>query len=154
EDGCAGSVSGDDDVVEAAGAPHNHVILLAIAVSTGYREVHIDFDQVGATDVVYRDPVGASLGVDVDPLDIIKVHGHGGDVSGQPHTRTISRYLEIFAYRASVEDEPVTTGLTFDAIVVIAWVPHKSITTGAQIGDVVAVSACDQIIALTAGECV
>src|SRR5690606_35972169 len=68
-----------DDVV-AVGAVDDHGIRLGIADAVGRREVDVDLGHVGAGQVVHHDRVRTAEGVEVDTLDVVQVHHHGGDV--------------------------------------------------------------------------
>jgi microcompartment protein CcmL/EutN len=52
----------------------------------------------------------------------------------------------------AVEQERVDAGLTIDYVVVVAWVLDKHIVPRAHEGDVAAIAANDEVVALAAEE--
>ena len=88
--------------------------------------------------------------LECDPLDVVEVHGDGGDIAGKAHAAAIGRDVDIFGGVGAVEDQRVGAGLTFDGVVAVAGIPDVGIVVGAKQSEVVAASAGDGIVAIAA----
>ena len=71
-----------------------------------------------------------------------------GDVAGEADAAAVGRDVDVLADVGAVEEHRVEAGLALDGVVVVAGVPDEGVVAGAHQGDVVAVAAVDQVVAL------
>jgi hypothetical protein len=100
--------------------------------------------EIGPGEIIDDDIVGAAEGIEVDPLDAIKVHGDVADVAEQPHPLAVGRNVDALIGVGAVEDEGVEAGLTLDRVAAVARVPDEAVVAVAEERDVVAASAGDR----------
>src|SRR5262245_40937853 len=89
------AVADDLDHVIAAGRVDDDRIRRTVACTARRRQVDVDFADVGSGQVVDRDGVGASEGLEVDLLDVVEVHGDAGDVAGEQDPPAIGRDVDF-----------------------------------------------------------
>ena len=87
-----------------------------------------------------------------DMLDIIQVHGHCGHVAEEAGACAIGREVDVLADVGAVEQQRVDAGLALDDVVAIARIPLERIVSGAEKGDVVALVAVDEVVAVAADQ--
>src|SRR5262249_14428888 len=94
----AGRRTGDFDVVGAGGAVDDDGVGLAVADAAAWCafEVKVYCGDVGAGQVANGDVVSAPLGVEVDALNAIEVHRHGGHVAEETDTCAIGGDVDTF----------------------------------------------------------
>ena len=92
-------------IVSLPAVPLTVTVGLTVAGAAAYhrREVEVHPRDVGTGHVVDDDFVGAAERVEVDPLDIVQVHGDGRDVADKAGTRAVGRDIDVFAYARAVE---------------------------------------------------
>src|SRR5262249_45103996 len=85
------AAAGDGDAVVAGGAIDGHAVgrSVALAASRRCRQIDGDLLDVGSGEIVDRDGVGATSGVDLDVLDAVEVHGDVADVAGKPRALAV-----------------------------------------------------------------
>src|SRR6185295_12069875 len=139
------------DRVVASGAVGRHRVERTIAGRTAERACEIDQHatgrQISPAEVVDHDVVGAAEGVEIDPLDAVKVHGDGGDVAGETHAPAVGRDVDVLVDVGAIEHERVESGLTLDRVAAVAGVPDEGVVAGAEGGEVVAAAADHSIVA-------
>src|SRR5262245_5117677 len=82
--GHAARIAGDEGNVIAAGPLDDHRV--GPGEVGGLGQVQVDLDHVGTAQIVDGDLVGPAEGVEVDSLDVVEVHGDGGDVAEEGDT--------------------------------------------------------------------
>ena len=74
----------------------------------------------------------------MDLLDIVQVHGDGGDVAEKARALAVGRDVDVFADVGAVEQQRVDAGLAFDGVAAVARIPPERVVAGAEQRDVVA----------------
>src|SRR5439155_10232385 len=82
----------------------------------GAGKVDVHVDHVGAGQVVDGEGVGAAQGDDVDRLDVVHVHGDGGDVAGQAEAAAVGRQVDLLGDVGAVELQGVAAVLALDDV--------------------------------------
>ena len=79
-----------DDVV-ALGTLDGHAVGREVADAAAGRRCQVDGDlrHACSREIVDRDVVGTTQGVELDVLDAIDVHGDVGNVAGEPHAAAV-----------------------------------------------------------------
>ncbi len=154
EHGNAGAGAEDVDDVVTVGAVDTDSVGRAIACRTANRagEADVHLRHVGATEVVDDDVVGATERVDGDLLEVVDVHDDVAKVAGQQHPLAIGRDGEVLGAVGAVEQHLVDAVLTFHRVRAVARIPLEDVVAGAEEGNVVALLAVDEIVAVAAEE--
>src|SRR6478735_650193 len=94
--------AGDEDRIGTIGGVDDHRIRRTItgAVDT---QVEIDLGDVGPGQVVDRDGIDATQRVELDVLNVVEVHGDGGDVAREPYAAAIGRDVDLLVDLRAVE---------------------------------------------------
>ena len=96
------------------------------------REIDVDFRHVGAGEIVDDDVVGAAERVELDALDVVRVHRHVGDVAEEQHAPAVGGDLDVLGDVGAVEQHRVEAGLALDRVVVVARVPDEGVVARAH----------------------
>jgi hypothetical protein len=142
---------GHDDVV-AVGRVDDDLVLRAVArrPADGPGQVGVDRREVSAGDVVDRQPVGAAERVEVDPLDVVEVHGDVRHVAQEAHAPAVGRHVEGLGDVRPVERHRVVPVLALDDVAAVAGVPGEAVVVGAHERRVVALVAVDRVVVVAA----
>ena len=98
------------------------------------------------------DVVGAAERAILDPLDVVEVHRHVGDVAQEQRAAAIGEDVDVLARVRAEEEQLVVVGAALDHVVAVARIPLEDVVAGAEQGDVVAVVAEDEVVAVAADE--
>src|SRR5262249_28053991 len=131
----------------AVGAVDDRLIDGAVA-SAVHAKVDGNLLDVGGGEIVDGDLVGAGQGPELDLLDIVEVHHHAGDVTGEPRVAAIGRDVDRFGDGGAVEGERVVAVLAVDRVTAVTRVPDERVVAGAKPSRVVAASTDDQVVAV------
>ena len=99
---------------------------------------------VGSGQIVDRDGVGATGGIELNVLDAVEVHGDVADVAEQPHPAAVGRDVDVLVGVGAVEHQRVGAGLAFDRVAAVAGVPDELVVAVAEKGDVIASAPRDR----------
>src|SRR5262249_3051661 len=148
-DGVTRARARDLNRIRAIGAVDDDGVGRAIADATARRagQVEVNLGDAGAREVIHGDRVGPAFGVEVDALDAVEVHGHGGHIAGEAHPRAVGRDVDLLGDVGAVEEHAVEAGLALDGVVAVAGVPDEYVVAGAEGGDVVAAPTDDEVVA-------
>src|SRR6266508_788731 len=93
--------------IVAGGACNGNVVDLAVADAGAERALEIDCDErdIGPAEIVDHDVVRTAKGVEVDPLDVVAIHGDILDVAKEGDPRTVGRNSDVLVVAGSDEDE-------------------------------------------------
>src|SRR5205807_7679041 len=102
-------VPADLDRVVACGGVDDDAVGLAVAggAAEGAGEVDVHAADVGDSEVVDGDEVGAAEGVEVDQLDAVRVHRDAGDVAGESEPVAVRRQPDLLGDVGAVEEHLV-----------------------------------------------
>src|SRR5262249_49739568 len=98
--------------------------------------------------------VGAAQRIDVDFLDAVEIHDDIPDVTGELNALAVGRDIEALVDVGAVEQEGVHAVLTLDLVAAVAGIPLERVVAGAENGDVVALVAIDETVAVAAEQMV
>src|SRR3954471_11985355 len=116
------------------------------------REVDFNLLHIVLAEIVDRYVVGAAQGLERNALDIVEVHGDGGDVAGQHCMAAIGGDGDILADVGAVELQRVEAVASVDDIAAVARVPDKRVIAGAEQRVVVAAPADDEVVTIAADQ--
>ncbi len=146
--GDTGSVAGDRDRVVPVGAVDDDPVGLAIACPAAGRALEVDVrpGDVGPGQVVDRDDVRAAESLEVDGLDVVRVHRDVPQVAEEPEAVPVRRHLEALGGVGAVEEHRVGAVLALDDVAAVTGVPDERVGTVAHVGHVVASVAVDGVV--------
>ena len=101
---------------------------------------------VGAGEVVDGDGVGAAECLEVDLLDVVRVHRDVGDVAEEPEAVAVRRQVDALGRAGAVEEHRVGAGLTLERVVAVARIPDERVVAAAHERQVVAPVAVDRVV--------
>src|SRR5262245_6122652 len=148
--GGRGPLAEDVDGVVAVGAVDDDGVGLAVAAAARGAQVQVDLGQGGAGQVVDGDGVAPAQGVDVEPLHVVEVHRHAGNVPGEVDLRAVGRDDDVLVDVGAVEDQRVVAALAVDPVAAVAGVPDERVVPGTADHHVVAAAAVDEVVAVAA----
>src|SRR5829696_4598767 len=144
--------SGAEHLDRVAGARPVDGDRVGLSVAAAERSAKVDLDarRIGAGQVADGDRVGAAERVEGDRLDVVHIHGDGGDVAGEPRVSAVRRDVDVLGDVRAVEQKRVGSVLALDRVAAVARIPHEGVVAGAEKRRVVAASAGDEVAAVAA----
>ena len=142
------AVAADAEVVAGVRAVHGDGVGLSVAGAAAEDAFEVDVRQVdvGAAEVVDDRVVGAAECFEVDPLDVVGVHGDVAEVAEEAEAVAVGGEVEVLAASGAVEQEPVRAALPLDGVAAVAGIPDERVVAGAEDADVGPAVAVDAVV--------
>ncbi len=123
---------------------------LAVADAGAERALEIDCDErdIGPAEIVDHDVVRPAQGVEVDPLDVVEVHGDIVDVAKEDDPRTVGRNSDVLVVAGTDEEELIEAVLALDRVVAAARTPNEQVVARTEKRRIVPLPAGDDVIAV------
>ncbi len=144
----------DVDQVGAGGALGGDGVGLSVSGAAAEDAFEVDVRQrdIGAGEVVDDRVVGAAERLEVDPLDVVGVHGDVAQVAEEAEAVAVGGEVEVLGACGAVEQERVRAALALDDVTAVAGIPDERVVAGAEDADVSAGVPVHEIVPGSAEE--